>query len=135
MRGPQQMKTLQAEEQRLLREIEALQIQLAQTRRLIKLVNGDLPDDAPAGAPAPTRRKPPSPIKDAVLGLLSEHRDGLSVNEVIEMSEARGQLLDRASVSSLLSRLKREQVLATEGGKYRISSPDPTSGPRLNVVK
>jgi hypothetical protein len=132
MKRGEQMKTLQAEEQRLEREIEGLQIQLAQTRRLMKLLGGEAPDEAP---PAP-RRKPPSPIKDAVLGLLGEHKEaGLSVNEVIELSQRRGQPLDRASVSSLLSRLKREHVLTADGGKYRIAAPDPTPGPRLNVVR
>lgn len=88
------------------------------------------------------RRKTPSPIKDAVLGLINEFKEtGLAVGEVMELSEKRGHPLDRASVSSLLSRLKREHVLVAVGdGKYRPAPPLPpgpeqNGGPKLNIVR
>lgn len=141
MRGTQQMKTLQTEEARLIKEIDALQNQLIGVRRAMKLVSGEvILENMPASEP---RRKSPSPIKDAVIGLISEFRDsGLSVNEVMELSAKRGTPLDRASVSSLLSRLKRELVLTSSDGKYRIASSstpiapqDGSDGPKLNLVR
>lgn len=141
MRGSSQMKALRDLEARLKREIEALQNQLLGVQQAIKALGGETtPDDVAPGAAVPPRRKPPSPIKDAVLGLLADHKEaGLTVGEVIEMSEARGRSLDRASVSSLLSRLKRENVLTSDqSGKYRIippaPAPEPGMGPKLNLV-
>jgi hypothetical protein len=140
MRGKgKQMKALEGEEDRLIREIDALQNQLIGVRRAIALLRGDDPEKVMGT----TLRKPRSPIKDAVLGLINEFKDtGLSVNEVIEIAQGRGQDLDRGSVSSLLSRLKRERVLDLEGSKYRPvqSTLMPTDsndggGPKLNLVR
>jgi len=114
------MMTLHAEEARLCKEIEALQNQLLGVRRAMHLISGE-----PIQEPPPQRRKTPSPIKDAVLGLIDEFKEtGLSVSEVIELSQKRGAPLDRASVSSLLSRLKREHVLVSDNGKYRAGAKD-----------
>jgi len=133
------MKAVEGEEARLLREIEALQNQLIGVRRSIALLNGDDPERVAA-----TTRKARSPIKDAVLGLIGEFKEtGLSVNEVIELAQKRGQDLDRGSVSSLLSRLKREKVLDLQGSKYLPTqseppiSPNPSEGgtPKLNIVR
>jgi hypothetical protein len=142
MRGGRgkQMKALEGEEDRLLREIEALQNQLIGVRRAMALLRGDDPEKITLGA----ARKPRSPIKDAVLGLINEFKDtGLSVNEVIEIAQGRGQDLDRGSVSSLLSRLKREKVLDLDGSKYRPLQPvrasaetvENAGGPKLNLVQ
>jgi hypothetical protein len=133
------MKALEGEEDRLLREIDALQNQLIGVRRAIALLRGDDPERVAIGA----TRKPRSPIKDAVLGLIDEFKEtGLSVNEVIEIAQRRGQELDRGSVSSLLSRLKRERVLDLGGSKYRPvqpgrapAEPADVGGPKLNLVQ
>ena len=111
------MRALEAEEARLLREIDALQNQLIGVRRSMALISGENHESVVASA---TIRKPRTPIKDVVLGLIEEFKEtGLSVNEVIELAQARGQDLDRGSVSSLLSRLKREGVLDLRDSKYR----------------
>ena len=140
MRGKQMMALHQGEEARLLKEIDALQNQLVAVRRMMRLLGGDPEVDE---SQPRQRRKTPSPIEDAVLGLISEFKDtGLAVGEVMELSEKRGRPLDRASVSSLLSRLKREHVLVAVGdGKYRPAppapppSPEQNGGPKLNIVR
>jgi hypothetical protein len=134
MRGKgQRMKSLEAEEARLLKEIDALQNQLIGVRRSIALISGDDPEKVTS------TRKPRSPIKDVVIGLISEFKEaGLSVNEVIEQAQKRGQDLDRGSVSSLLSRLKREGILILKDSKYRLSDPFPSAeggaDPHANFV-
>lgn len=58
-------------------------------------------------------------VKEAVLGIVTKAGDrGLSVNEVLEQAQADGVHLDRGSVSSLLSRLKREGTLTMDEGRY-----------------
>ena len=139
MRGKQMLALHQAEEARLLKEIDALQNQLVGIRRMMRMLGGE----SEAEEIQPRRRRTPSPIKDAVLGLINEHKEvGLTVGEIMELAEKSGQALDRASVSSLLSRLKREHVLIAIGnGKYRPApptpptTPEPNDFPKLNIVR
>jgi DNA-binding transcriptional ArsR family regulator len=110
------MKTLLDERQRLTglieqqtREIEFLKRELATVDRMIA---------ASGGAPTEPRRKRPS-VKAAVLTLLAQHKEaGLTASEVVEADPG----LDKASVSSLLSRLKKDGLLTLEGSKYRIAN-------------
>ena len=112
------MKRLEAEQRRLEEQIKGLSHELAAIKRAIALVRGDATPDEPAAATA--GRKPRSSVKEAVLELLEEHREvGLSAVEVVECASRRGVTLDRGSVSSYLSRLKREGVLGLYGSKYR----------------
>lgn len=72
---------------------------------------------SPAVSDAPRTRT--RGVKDAVLGIVTKAGDqGLSVNDVLERAVGDGVHLDRGSVSSLLSRLKREGTLTMVDGRY-----------------
>jgi len=59
--------------------------------------------------------------------------NGVTVGEVLERAAVRGKELDRASVSSLLSRNKREGLLTFDGERYHVASPHGPQ-PTLKVV-
>lgn len=109
------MKKLEEEQRRLEEQIKGLSHELAAIKRAIALVRGE-----PSQVDAVAARKARSSVKDTVLRLLDEHREvGLTAVEVVECAARGGEALDRGSVSSYLSRLKREGVLALHGSKYR----------------
>lgn len=106
---------LDHEIERLTREIDALENQRLALQRLRAKIMGETETAA-----TPTRTRIRN-VKDTVLGLLAEAGEkGLSVGEVIESAKARNMHLERGSVSSLLSRLKREGLLDLVGSAYRI---------------
>jgi predicted transcriptional regulator of viral defense system len=51
---------------------------------------------------------------------------GINANGVIDNAKSIGVHLDRGSVSSLLSRLKREGVLSMVDGRYFVPTPSPS---------
>lgn len=65
------------------------------------------------------RRLPHGVIKETVLDVMNEHRE-LSARDVVRLSEERGCVGVSQSISSLLSRLKRDGTLLREGNKYRV---------------
>jgi len=76
--------------------------------------------------PAVSSRKGRVPVKDIVLRLLAESADrGLVAIDIVDLAKAQGIELDRNSVSSLLSRFKRDNVVEHVGGKYRVPRPFP----------
>jgi len=110
---------LEAERDRLRREIEALQNQLLGVERSIALISGE------GVTPEATNvRQRSRNVKDTALSLLAEAGDeGLTVVQLLDIAKSKGRHLDRGSVSSLLSRLKREHVLDMMEGVYRIKKP------------
>lgn len=73
-----------------------------------------------------TVRKRASPLKDIVLGLIGENAErGLVAIDIVDLAKARGLELDRNSVSSLLSRFKKEGTLQYDGKVYRPLPPFP----------
>ncbi len=68
-----------------------------------------------------TKRAAKGSVKVRVLELLEKQgRSGLNAARAVELSEASGDALDRGSVSSLLSRLKQDDVVAYDGSNYRL---------------
>lgn len=121
----EQMRKLLAERAKLAAQLAEVQKQaagleheLAGLDRAIRVLKGE--PLLPAGADAPVNRVR---IKDGVLGLLAEYAStGLTASETVEVARSRGMTFDRASVSSILSRLKREGILEIEGSKYKIAT-------------
>jgi hypothetical protein len=114
-----EMQKLKEERERLVRQIEALENELKGLDRAIALVSGNeqLPGER-------TVRERARNVKDTVLGLLAEAgKKGLTVNEVLDAARARNISLERGTVSSLLSRLKREETLEMENGAYFVRPP------------
>jgi hypothetical protein len=121
-RGEMLTKLLE-ERDRLLKQQEALQNQLIGINRAISLMGGD----GEIQPERPQARERVRNMKDTVLGLLSEAGEsGLTVIQVLEKSLRHGVHLERNSVSSLLSRLKREDVLEMTDGRYFVKKPSPT---------
>lgn len=71
--------------------------------------------------PQPTKRAPKGAVKTTVLDLLEKvGRSGLNAAKAVELVEAEGETIDRGSVSSLLSRLKNDEIVVYDGEMYRL---------------
>lgn len=102
-------------------QIRSLQGEEAGLRRAIAIVSDDPPIVASTGPAMRARR---SPIKDTVLRMAQAHAvDGVVAAQLVELARAEGIELDRNSVSSLLSKFKRDGVLEYDGHVYRPSRP------------
>jgi hypothetical protein len=106
--------------------IEALQNQLFGVDQAIKTLNV-----VPGASPPPQRN-----VKRAVLDIINENATvGVTPSEVVDRAAAKGRTLNRDSVSSLLSRFKRDGVLRFDGERYYpTSSANPQESP-LKIVK
>jgi hypothetical protein len=109
------------------REIEALRNKLKGIEASMAALGGDQPIEA--------KRKNRN-VKQTVMGLIVDAGSaGITAVEVVERAALAGRQLDRPSVSSLLSRLKREGVLSFNGERYfPASSREIESAPGLKVV-
>ena len=97
--------------------IEALKQQLSGVDQSIKALGGDV------GA-GPSRR---TNVKGTVMEIIGEAASlGVTAFEVVDRGAAKGRDLDRPSVSSLLSRLKREGTLVLMEGRYYVAPPRET---------
>jgi hypothetical protein len=109
------------------REIEALRNKLRGIEASMAALGGDQPIEA-------TRKN--RNVKKTVIGLIVDAGSaGITAIEVVERAALAGRQLDRPSVSSLLSRLKRENVLSFNGERYfPTSSREMESVPGLKIV-
>jgi predicted nucleic acid-binding Zn-ribbon protein len=110
-----EIQRLNEERDRLVREIVALQNQLTGIERAIALVSGEIVE------PSPVKRERTRGVKEAVLGAVEGAGGmGINVNELMQRTEREGVHLERGTVSSLLSRFKREGVLSMKDGRYYV---------------
>jgi hypothetical protein len=73
------------------------------------------------------RRHPRGAVKRVLLDLLRETgARGLNARRAVAMAAERGMRVDRTTLSSLLSRLKADAVVAHDGYRYRL----PANGKR-----
>ncbi|SMO94690.1 hypothetical protein SAMN06265173_12813 [Thalassovita litoralis] len=123
------MKDMRERLDSIRREIEKLQ---AQESLLLDMMGEEPTKTTP-------KRAPKGSVKVRVLEMLeSEGRSGLNAAKAVELSGAEGDALDRGSVSSLLSRLKQDDVVVYDGSNYRLKkyagmpsvTPLRTSGDR-----
>jgi len=106
----------------LLREKEAIENRILGLERAIALIGED------NGAEATTGRGRRTATKGVVLDLLKDvGTTGLNAATAVELANKRGTTLDKASISSLLSRLKKDDVITYDGDKYRLKEFTPTS--------
>ena len=100
------------ERETLLHERDALENQIKGLERAIAL----FPDE---GAKLANGKK--QPIKALVLELLEDvGTTGLNAATAVNMASTRSTPLERASVSSLLSRLKGDGIIEFDGSMYRL---------------
>ncbi len=130
-RRAEQMKRLREERQRLMAQMEALRNQIIGIDRAIAMLEG-----TEYKAPEERQRDRAHNVKDTVLGLLANAGVvGLSVNQVLDGALAKGIVLDRGTVSSLLSRLKRENTLDMKDGQYFVRPPAEGVSNRIHAIR
>jgi hypothetical protein len=116
----QHIQKLREQVQRIESEIRSLQDKRSGLVLAITVLTGQpVPADT-------TARRARLPLKDIVLRMTEAHSErGIVAADIVEIGKAEGLELDRNSVSSLLSRFKKEGVLTREGGRYRPARPFP----------
>jgi hypothetical protein len=123
------MKQLREERERLRAKMEALENQILGIDRAIAILEG-----TEHRGPEERHRDRSRNVKDTVLGLISDAGEGgLSVNQVLDKARTKSIDLDRGTVSSLLSRLKREQTLDMKDGQYFVRPPGPSAA-RIHAI-
>jgi hypothetical protein len=131
IRGKASVRRLIEERDRLLAEIAALQNQVTGLERAISLLDHEAPRDGETGGKAPQ-------VKSLILSLLKEvGTTGLVLETAMDMAQRRGQKLNRGTVASTLSRLKREGAILHDGQRYRLpefSRPSLVSNGGTNIA-
>ena len=111
-RGTQQMKRAEELRDRLKSQIADLQKQLEGVEMAIRALKGEPEREGRAGR---------SNVKAIVLSLLEEAgAKGLNAASLLTAAAKRGETLERATVASLLSRIKSEGVATYDGSVYRL---------------
>ena len=125
MRAADNMKLMYDRRDRLRAEIETAKARLDEVEGLIRLLKGETASEV---TPAVQRAKRGN-IKQTVIDMVTEAGGtGTSVLECLSAAQAkRGVELDRGSVSSLLSRFKKDGLMTFDGTRYRLKE---YSGPR-----
>lgn len=107
----------------LLRQRDAIDNEIRGLERAIALVGAD---EKPAASGSRGRPQ----VKTVVLDLLKDvGTTGLDATTAVALANAKGITLDRGSVSSLLSRMKKDDVISYDNGKYRLKEFAPRSEP------
>src|ERR1700730_8612463 len=136
-RRGEQMKRLQDERDRLVAQMEALRSQMEALRNQVIGIDRAIAvlDGTEFKAPDYRPRDRTRNVKDTVLGLLaSAGQPGLTVNQVLDGARNKGVQLDRGTVSSLLSRLKRENFLDMKDGHYFVRPPIQGAGNKTHAA-
>ena len=120
-RKPRQMKKLEELLEQLDRQMDELRLKREGVELALRALSGDSADK-----PARVRARR-SNVKTAVIDLLRHVRDeGLNAVKAIDLArELRDEKLERGSVSSLLSRLKKEGTVVYDGKLYRLKEYAP----------
>jgi hypothetical protein len=93
------------------RDLEALRNKLRGIDAAIAAVGG--------GSTTEPKRRNRRNVKKTAMDLIVEAGSaGVTANEIVDRASIAGRHLDRGSISSLLSRLKREGVLVFNGERY-----------------
>lgn len=95
-------------------ELEKVKVELATLETLQRRANGEEVQQV-------RKRAPRSNVKNSLLTMLeTAGAAGLNAAKAVEMATARGEHLERNTVSSLLSRLKADDVVSYDGNVYRL---------------
>ena len=120
---PEKMKRLNELKDQQAAEVADLERKLADARvrlnayeKAIAAVEGTVLPSGP--------RSRQSNVKRTVMGIINDAAlTGITAAEVVDRGNAMGKALEKRSVSSLLSRLKREGTLTFDGERYRAVEP------------
>lgn len=98
-------------------EVEALKHKIAGVQLALDILEHNDADDS-VDVSSRARR---GAVKEALFDLLKESgKSGLNANAAVEMAKRRGVDLDRGTVSSTLSRMKRDGAVDHDGERYRL---------------
>lgn len=125
-------KRLMQQRDQLLKQVEALNNRVAGLEMAIALIDSnDVPTEGSTFEAAPKRVN----VKTMVLDLLDEvGTTGLNAVTAVDIAKRRGIQLDKGSVSSLLSRLKKDDVVVYDNDKYRLKKFVQRPQPQMKVV-
>jgi hypothetical protein len=99
-------------------EREALKNKIDGLRLAIEVLERNDKDEDGAEDGSRARR---GAVKEALFDLLKEAgKTGLNAHSAVEMAKRRGLDLDRGTVSSTLSRMKRDGAVEHDGERYRL---------------
>lgn len=110
-----------------LREVEKIRAQEALLQDMLSEAKGDVRTVA---------QKPRPNVKQTLLNLLEEAGEsGLNALAAVEMARRKGIAIERGTVSSLLSRMKNEGLVAYDNSMYRlVKSVDSLSSESATVT-
>jgi hypothetical protein len=92
----------------------------------LSVMTDEIVDEDTSTAVTSRQRRLRTPLKETVLRMLSENAErGLVAIDIVDLAKANGQELDRNSVSSLLSRFKKDGVVEHRNGRYYLPAPFP----------
>ena len=112
-----QLQKLQEALEALEADQKALKHKMEGVRLAIKILSEEDDD----GEAEKNGRAPRGNVKAALFDLLKEvGSTGINANSAVEMGLKRGIEFDRGTVSSLLSRLKRDGAVEYDGDRYRL---------------
>jgi hypothetical protein len=119
------MKFLVERRDRLRLELESVKSRLDEVEMLLRQFNGE----QTAEPPPPRVRSKRGDVKETVLAVVTDAAAaGVTAAECVELALAKhGAKLQPSTVSSLLSRLKADDVLFYDGERYRLKQ---YAGPR-----
>lgn len=107
------MQRLIAQRDQLLKEMEALRNKVSGIELAISLLESD--------AVVKPSGKRQAGLKALILGMLEEvGTTGLNAASAVEMANRRGVTIQAGSVSSTLSRFKKDELVAYDGDRYRL---------------
>lgn len=117
---------LRKRREQLRLELEAAKARFEECDSTLRVLEGQAVEEPPAATERKSRR---GNVKDIVLSLLEEAAEsGLSSHACVNLARERhGVELHPGSVSSLLSRLKADDIVFYDGDRYRMKQ---YAGPR-----
>lgn len=125
MNAKANLKLLYERRDQLRTEFRAITVRLDEVEQMIKALGGEV---SPTPEPTVAGRARRGDLKSLVLSLYEEAGEaGLSSHGCVAVAKEKGVDLQPASVSSLLSRLKSDNVLFYDGERYRLKK---YAGPR-----
>lgn len=108
----------------LRRKRDLLDMEIQTVERLIRKAKGEA---EPSEQDARPKRQN---VKSVVIGLIQERAAlGITPSIAVDLAAARGIALEKATVSSILSRLKADGVVSYDGTVYREARPAKAPAP------
>lgn len=121
-----QMKALEEMLAEKRNQLATLKVEIATLETALRRASGDVDS-------RPRRRR--TNVKKIVLDILAERGDqGVNAGIVVQIAAERGEEIERATVSSLLSRMKADGIVTYDNVLYRLAQPHKATAEQESVV-